>query len=49
MRLSTYKLHNSNQDLIGLLEDDRLINLNAFFGEISLIKLIQISEWQEKV
>ena len=49
MRLSTYKLHNSNQDLIGLLEDDRLINLNAFFGEISLIKLIQISDWQEKV
>jgi fumarylacetoacetate (FAA) hydrolase len=49
MRLSTYKLHNSNQELIGLLEDDRIINLNAFFGEISLIKLIQISDWQEKV
>jgi fumarylacetoacetate (FAA) hydrolase len=49
MRLSTYKLHNSNQELIGLLEDDRIINLNAFFGKISLIKLIQISDWQEKV
>jgi len=49
MRLSTYKLHNSNQELIGLLEDDRIINLNAFFGKISLIKLIQISGWQEKV
>ena len=49
MRLSTYKLHNSNQELIGLLEDDRIINLNAFFGKISLIKLIQISGWKEKV
>jgi len=49
MILSTYKISNSNQELIGLLDKDIIINLNTAFGNISLIELIQISEWKDKV
>ena len=49
MKLSTYTLKKSNKELIGLLNKDSLINLNVFFGEISLIELIQLPDWKELI
>jgi fumarylacetoacetate (FAA) hydrolase len=49
MKLSTYTLKKSNKELIGLLKKDSLINLNVFFGEISLLDLIQLPDWKELI
>ena len=49
MKLSTYTLKKSNKELIGLLKKDSLINLNVFFGEISLLNLIQLPDWKELI
>ena len=49
MKLSTYTLKKSNKELIGLLKKDSLINLNIFFGEISLLELIQLPDWNELI
>ena len=49
MKLSTYTLKKSNKELIGLLKKDTLINLNVFFGEISLVELIQLPDWKELI
>ena len=49
MKLSTYTLKKSNKELIGLLKKDTLINLNVFFGEISLLELIQLPDWKEQI
>jgi fumarylacetoacetate (FAA) hydrolase len=47
MILSTYKIANSKQELIGFLDKDLIVNLNSAFGNISLIELIQIPKWKE--
>ena len=49
MKLSTYTLKKSKKELIGLLKKDSLINLNVFFGEISLLELIQLPDWKELI
>ena len=49
MKLSTYTLKKTNKELIGLLKKDSLINLNVFFGEISLLELIQLPDWKELI
>ncbi len=49
MKLSTYTLKKSNKELIGLLKKDSLINLNVFFGDISLLELIQLPDWKELI
>jgi len=49
MILSTYKIANSNKELIGFLDQDIIVNLNSFFGNISLVELIQIPKWKEAV
>ena len=49
MKLSTYTLKKSDKELIGLLNKDSLINLNVFFGEISLVELIQLPDWKELI
>ena len=49
MKLSTYTLKKTNKELIGLLQKDSLINLNVFFGEISLLELIQLPDWKELI
>jgi fumarylacetoacetate (FAA) hydrolase len=49
MKLSTYTLKKSNKELLGLLKKDSLINLNVFFGEISLLELIQLPDWKELI
>lgn len=48
MRLSTYKLANNNKELIGLVKKDSLINLNEFFGDISLVDLIKKDNWKSE-
>ena len=48
MRLSTYKLANNNKELIGLVKEDSLINLNKFFGDISLVDLIKKDNWKSE-
>jgi len=48
MRLSTYKLANNNKELIGLVKEDSLINLNEFFGDISLVDLIKKDNWKSE-
>ena len=49
MKLSTYTLKKSDAELIGLLNKDSLINLNVFFGEISLLELIRLPDWKEQI
>lgn len=49
MKLSTYTLKKSSKELIGLLKKDSLINLNVFFGEISLLELIQLPDWKKLI
>ncbi|MBC8305408.1 MAG: fumarylacetoacetate hydrolase family protein [Pelagibacterales bacterium] len=49
MKLSTYTLKKSDTELIGLLNKDSLINLNVFFGEISLLELIRLPDWKEQI
>ena len=49
MKLSTYTIKKSDKELIGLLNKDSLINLNVFFGEISLLELIQLPDWKELI
>ena len=48
MKLSTYKLANNNKELIGLVKKDSLINLNEFFGNISLVDLIKKNNWKSE-
>ncbi len=48
MRLSTYKLANNNKELIGLVKKDSIINLNEFFGDISLVDLIKKNNWKSE-
>ena len=48
MKLSTYKLANNNKELIGLVKKDSLINLNQFFGDISLVDLIKKDNWKSE-
>ena len=48
MRLSTYKLANNNKELIGLVKKDSIINLNEFFGDISLVDLIKKDNWKSE-
>ena len=49
MKLSTYKLLNSNKELIGILKNNSLINLNKYFGEISLIDLMKKDNWKSEI
>ena len=49
MKLSTYKLLNSNKELIGILKNNSLINLNKYFGEISLIDLMKTDNWKSEI
>ena len=49
MKLSTYKLLNSNKELIGILKNNSLINLNKYFGEFSLINLMKKDNWKSEI
>ena len=49
MKLSTYKLDKNNKELIGVLKDESVVNLNQFFGEISMIDLFKKKNWKSDV
>ena len=49
MKLSTYRLDKNNKELIGVLKDDSVVNLNQFYGEISMIDLFKKKNWKSDV
>ena len=44
MKLSTYKIRGNNDELIGVVENNSLINLNKFFGQISLKEILKLTK-----
>ena len=49
MKICTYYLNDKKKDLIGVLLNNKILNLNVFFGEIILKDLIVIPNWKAKV
>jgi len=49
MKLLTYKINSLKSNQIGVLEDQFVYNLNALFGDISLVELVQIDDYQNKI
>ena len=49
MKLLTYKIQDENTHQIGVLKNQSVYNLNKCFGNISLIDLIQLEKYQDKV
>ena len=49
MKLLTYNIANNSTDQIGILQGDLIFNLNTIFGNIPLIDLIQIDNYQNKI
>ena len=49
MRLLTYKIKNIKTHQIGVVKDDIVFNLNTFFGNIGLVDLIQLEDYQSKI
>jgi fumarylacetoacetate (FAA) hydrolase len=49
MKLLSYKSNEFEEHQIGLLKNQLVYNLNNFFGNISLVELIQIEDYKEKV
>ena len=49
MKLLTYKIDKLETNQIGVLQDGLVYNLNNCFGDISLVDLIQIENYKDKV
>ena len=49
MKLLTYKINDLETPQIGVLQNQIVYNLNICFGNISLIELIQIEDYQDQV
>ena len=49
MKLLSYKIAKNQTHQIGVLKDNYIYNLNVCFGDISLIELIQIESYQNKI
>ena len=49
MKLLSYKIAENQTHQIGVLQDEIIYNLNVFFGDISLIELIQIEGYQSQI
>ena len=49
MKLLSYKIAENQTHQIGVLQDEMICNLNVFFGDISLIELIQIEDYQSQI
>ena len=49
MKLLSYKIAENQIHQIGVLQDEIIYNLNIFFGDISLIELIQIKDYQNQI
>ena len=48
MKIICYKIETTNTHQIGVLQDKLIHNLNNYFGNISIIELIQIEDYQNK-
>ena len=49
MKLLTYKINNLEIHQVGVLKNQLVYNLNHWFGNISLIELIQIKNYQQQI
>ena len=49
MRLVTYKIKNIKTHQIGVIKDDIIFNLNNLFGNIGLVDLIQLENYQSRI
>ena len=49
MKLLSYKILDTETHQIGILKDQSIYNLNTLFGDISLIDLIQIDDYQNQI
>ena len=49
MRLVTYKIKNIKTHQIGVVKDDIVFNLNNLFGNIGLVDLIQLKNYQSRI
>jgi fumarylacetoacetate (FAA) hydrolase len=49
MKLLTYKIKNLDTQQIGVLQNQSVYNLNNCFGNISLVDLIQLEDYQDHV
>ena len=49
MRLVTYKIKNIKTHQIGVVKDDIVLNLNNIFGNIGLVDLIQLENYQSRI
>ncbi|HJM16340.1 MAG TPA: fumarylacetoacetate hydrolase family protein [Flavobacteriales bacterium] len=49
MKLITYKIYNSENHQIGVVQDNLIYNLNKSFGDISLVEIFQIKDYQDQI
>ncbi|MAX68774.1 MAG: fumarylacetoacetate hydrolase [Flavobacteriales bacterium] len=49
MKLITYKIQNSESHQIGVVEDNIVYNLNNYFGDISLVDMFEIENYQDQI
>ena len=49
MKLITYKIQNSESHQIGVVEDNLIYNLNNYFGDISLVDLFHVENYQDQI
>ena len=49
MKLITYKIQNSESHQIGVVEDNIVYNLNNYFGDISLVDMFQVENYQDQI
>ena len=49
MKLITYKIQNSESHQIGVVEDNLIYNLNNYFGDISLVDMFQVENYQDQI
>ena len=49
MKLITYKIQNSESHQIGVVEDNIIYNLNNYFGDISLVDMFQLENYQDQI
>tara|TARA_B100001758_G_scaffold105218_1_gene90152 strand:- start:71460 stop:72437 length:978 start_codon:yes stop_codon:yes gene_type:complete len=49
MKLITYRTNNLQAHQIGVLQNELISNLNNHFGNISLVELIQIDDYENKI
>jgi len=49
MKLLTYKTSESESHQLGVLKNQLVYNLNSYFGNISLIELIQLNDYKQQI